>query len=628
MANSKRHLITIIAISWSLVQLYTAISFDLDILQLEVIHISSALMLTFLLKKGPAIINKWDLGDYFLTLLSFAAGLYFFMSYARIVERIRFVSDVLPTDVIACIILIALILEAGRRIMGWGLSILGLLAILYCFFGYLLPGALGHASVTRDSFTEFMVLTQEGVFGIPMRVSTIYVFLFVLLGAFLKHGRLGEFYNDLAVSVAGGLRGGPGKVAVISSSLLGTISGSAVANVATSGAFTIPMMKRAGYTSTSAAAIEALASTGSQIVPPIMGAAAFIMAELTQIPYWSIALIAIIPSVLYYIVVYSVVHFEAVKLNLGVATEERKPLLSLIISKGYMFIPIIVIIYYLATGHSITLSATMAILSAFVVSAIPLIATGKWKGLIIFARALEDGAKSCVVVAVPCAIAGIIVGTLTLTSLGLKFSDIILTFAGDNLLILLVITSLICLVLGMGMPTSAAYITVAILAIPALIKGGVPIATAHFFGFFFANLSMITPPVALAGYAGAGIAGANASKVGMRACGMGLTLYAIPFLLTTYPALMLEGHWAEIVFTVIKAGVIAVSFSASFMGAFGHRLNFYQRALFFAAAVVMWASLNSIIVNLIGVAVLAAALWAAYKFRLPEALEAQPELKT
>ena len=628
MANSKRHLITIIAISWSLVQLYTAISFDLDILQLEVIHISSALMLTFLLKKGPAIINKWDLGDYFLTLLSFAVGLYFFMSYARIVERIRFVSDVLPTDVIACIILIALILEAGRRLMGWGLSILGLLAILYCFFGYLLPGALGHASVTRDSFTEFMVLTQEGVFGIPMRVSTIYVFLFVLLGAFLKHGRLGEFYNDLAVSVAGGLRGGPGKVAVISSSLLGTISGSAVANVATSGAFTIPMMKRAGYTSTSAAAIEALASTGSQIVPPIMGAAAFIMAELTQIPYWSIALIAIIPSVLYYIVVYSVVHFEAVKLNLGVATEERKPLLSLIIAKGYMFIPIIVIIYYLATGHSITLSATMAILSAFVVSAIPLIATGKWKGLIIFARALEDGAKSCVVVAVPCAIAGIIVGTLTLTSLGLKFSDIILAFAGNNVLILLVITSLICLVLGMGMPTSAAYITVAILAIPALIKGGVPTVTAHFFGFFFANLSMITPPVALAGYAGAGIAGANASKVGMRACGMGLTLYAIPFLLTTYPALMLEGHWAEIGFTVIKAGVIAVSLSASFMGTFGHRLNFYQRVLFFAAAVVMWASLNSIIVNLIGVAVLAAALWAAYKFNLPEALEAQPELKT
>ena len=628
MANSKKHLITIIAISWSLVQLYTAISFDLDILQLEVIHISSALMLTFLLKKGPAIINKWDLGDYFLTLLSLAVGLYFFMSYARIVERIRFVSDVLPTDTIACIILIALILEAGRRIMGWGLSILGLLAILYCFFGYLLPGALGHASVTRDSFTEFMVLTQEGVFGIPMRVSTIYVFLFVLLGAFLKHGRLGEFYNDLAVSVAGGLRGGPGKVAVISSSLLGTISGSAVANVATSGAFTIPMMKRAGYTSTSAAAIEALASTGSQIVPPIMGAAAFIMAELTQIPYWSIALIAIVPSVLYYIVVYSVVHFEAVKLNLGVATEERKPLLSLIIAKGYMFIPIIVIIYYLATGHSITLSATMAILSAFVVSAIPLIATGKWKGLIIFARALEDGAKSCVVVAVPCAIAGIIVGTLTLTSLGLKFSDIILAFAGNNVLILLVITSLICLVLGMGMPTSAAYITVAILAIPALIKGGVPTVTAHFFGFFFANLSMITPPVALAGYAGAGIAGANASKVGMRACGMGLTLYAIPFLLTTYPALMLEGHWAEIGFTVIKAGVIAVSLSASFMGTFGHRLNFYQRVLFFAAAVVMWASLNSIIVNLIGVAVLAAALWAADKFNLPEALEAQPELKT
>ncbi|MBU1156170.1 MAG: TRAP transporter fused permease subunit [Proteobacteria bacterium] len=613
--TAKSYVISTVAIAWSVAQLYNSITFDLDILQLEFMHLSFALILAFLLKPGPAKLNQGSWSDYLLALLSGAVGVYMLLSYTRISERIRFVSDVEISDVVVCVVLIFLVLEAGRRVMGWGLSILGLVAIGYAFFGYLLPGNIGHSSVTGDSFTEFMVLTQEGIFGIPLRVSTIYVFLFVLFGAFLKYGRLGEFYNDLAVSVAGGLKGGPGKVAVISSSLLGTISGSAVANVSTSGSFTIPMMKRAGYNPASAAAIEALASTGSQIVPPIMGAAAFIMAELTQIPYWSIAVAAIIPSILYYIVVYAVVHFEAVKHNLQTAEEDRKAFWGMAIKKSYMFIPVVVIIYYLSAGYSITLAATMAILSAVVVSAIPLVITRQWKDFGLFVKALEDGAKACVAVAIPCAIAGIIVGVLTLTSLGLKFSDLILAFAGDSVVWLLIITSLICMVLGMGMPTSAAYITVAILAIPALIKGGVPVITAHFFGFFFANLSMITPPVALAAYAGAGIAGANSSEVGLKACWMGLTIYAIPFLLASYPALMLMGSWTEITFDVLKVGLIVISFSAAIMGVFSARLKSYQRGLFFAAGVVMWASLSSLVLNLAGFAVLAAAVFCAYKYR-------------
>jgi TRAP transporter 4TM/12TM fusion protein len=621
-ATFKTYLISATAILWSLTQLYNAITFDLDILQLEVIHITFALILTFLMRKGPSWLSKWGLADHIFALLALAQGLYFIFSYERISERIRFVDDVLPTDVIGAVILIFLLLEGGRRVMGLGLSLLGLIAILYAFFGFLLPGGLGHSSVTTDSFTEFMVLTQEGVFGIPLRVSTIYVFLFVLFGAFLKHGRLGEFYNDLAVSVAGGLKGGPGKVAVISSSLLGTISGSAVANVSTSGSFTIPMMKRAGYQPASAAAIEALASTGSQLVPPIMGAAAFIMAELTQINYWTIALVAIIPSVLYYVVVYAVVHFEAIKRNLPLMNDQRKPLLQLMIAKGYMFLPIIVIIYYLGTGHSITLSATMAILSSFVVTAIPIIATRKWKDMQLYVKALEDGAKSCVAVAIPCAIAGIIVGVLTLTSLGLKFGDLILGFAGDNVLMLLVITSIICLILGMGMPTSAAYITVAILAIPALMKGGVPTITAHFFGFFFANLSMITPPVALAAYAGAGIAGANTQQVGLRACFMGLSVYAIPFLFATYPGLLLQGDVGQISYALFKGILIILSFSAAIMGVCGNVLSMYQRVLFFAAGVLLWAGVVSLMVDAAGFIILAAAVFVAYKMPPPQAAQA------
>ncbi len=607
------------AILWSLVQLYCAITYALDILQVEMLHITFALMLVFLLKPGPKFLNYKGAAEYFFVLLSVAVGLYFLFSYPRIVERIRFVDEVLLTDIVACIALIFLVLEGGRRLMGWGLSILGLIAIGYAFLGFLIPGTLGHSSVNLDSFTEFMVLTQEGIFGIPLRVSTTYVFLFVLFGAFLKYGRLGEFYNDLAVAVAGGMRGGPGKVAVISSSLLGTISGSAVANVSTSGTFTIPMMKRAGYTPTSAGAIEALASTGSQLVPPIMGAAAFIMAELTRIPYWTIAVAAIIPSILYYVVVYAAVHFESIRSGLGVMSEERKPMLQLLVSKGYMFLPIAVIIYYLGMGYSITLSATMAILASFFVSVIPIVARREWKSMGLFVQALEDGAKSSIAVAVPCAIAGIIVGVLTLTGLGLKFTEIILSVAGTNILWLLLITSLICLVLGMGMPTSAAYITVAILAIPALIKGGIPPLTAHFFGFYFANLSMVTPPVALAAYAGAGIADANSSAVGVRACKMGLVLYVIPFLLATYPPLMLFGGWGAIGFALLKASVIVVCFTAAVMGIFSRRLTMLERLLFVAAGIALWINAYPILTNIVGFGLAAAAVYMTRKDRTPAA---------
>jgi TRAP transporter 4TM/12TM fusion protein len=613
----KKRLVAGTAITWSLVQLYCAFTFALDILQVEMLHISFALILVFLLKPGPGLFNRKGGADLFLAALSLAAGAYFLFSYPRIIERIRFVDEVLPGDYAACMASLFLVLEAGRRLMGWGLSVLGLAAIAYAFLGYLIPGTLGHSSVSLSNFTEFMVLTQEGLFGIPLRVSTTYVFLFVLFGAFLKYGRLGEFYNDLAVSVAGGLRGGPGKVAVISSSLLGTISGSAVANVSTSGTFTIPMMKRAGYSPVSAGAIEALASTGSQIVPPIMGAAAFIMAELTRIPYWTIALVAIIPSILYYVVVYAAVHFESIRTGLGVMSEERKPLWGLLIAKGYMFVPIVVIIYYLGAGYSITLSATMAIIASFIISAIPIIARGRWKEMLVFVDALEDGAKSSIAVAVPCAIAGVIVGVLTLTGLGLKFTEIILGLAGSDVLWLLLITSLVCLVLGMGMPTSAAYITVAILAIPALIKAGMPTITAHFFGFYFANLSMITPPVALAAYAGAGIADANSAKVGVRACRMGLTLYLIPFLLATYPPLMLMGSWPEIIFAIFKASVIVICFTAAMMGTFHRRLKAQEKLLFVAAGVLLWITTYPLLTNIVGFALLALAVVLSLRGRPP-----------
>ncbi len=599
--NLKGKLISVIAIFWSLVQLYNATTLELDLFEIEVVHITCALMLVYLLKPGFKRLKYGIIIDYALLLLSLAGGLYLFLSYERIVTRYRFVDPVLGGDFLFGSIIIILLLEAGRRVMGLGLSILAAIAIAYSFFGFLLPGALAHRSIDFAIFTEFMILTQEGVFGVPLRVSTTYVFLFILFGAFLKYGRLGDLYNEFATAIAGGLKGGPAKVAVISSSLLGTISGSAVANVSTSGSFTIPMMIRAGYSPVAAGAVESLASTGSQIVPPIMGAAAFIMAELTGISYWRIALAAIAPGLIYYIAVYSAVHYEAIRLNLNVTLGEKKSLLQLVYKKGYMFIPVVVIIYYLGTGHSISLSAMMAIVSCFVISAIPIIFKRNWKEFRVFLAALEDGAKSSVNVAIPCAIAGIIVGVLTLSALGLKFTGMILGASGGNLAIILVMTSFICLILGMGMPTSAAYITVAILAIPAMIKAGLEPITAHFFGFYFANLSMITPPVALAAYAGAGIAKASPSKVGLKACYLGMAIYAIPFLFATYPSLLLVGSLPRTVLEFLKVSLIIVSFCSAYMGIFSKKISNYERLLFLSAAIFLWFSKVIWIFNLLGV---------------------------
>jgi TRAP transporter 4TM/12TM fusion protein len=596
----KSKAISVVAVFWSLIQLYNAFTLDLDLFEIEVVHIGCALMLVYLMKPGFKELSYGAAMDYVCVLLSLASAVYFFMSYERIVTRYRFVDPVLGGDYYFGCVLILLILEAGRRVMGLGLSILGAIAIAYSFLGFLLPGALAHRSINLSSFTEFMVLTQEGVFGVPLRVSTSYVFLFVLFGAFLKYGRLGELYNEFAMAVAGGLRGGPAKVAVVSSSLLGTISGSAVANVSTSGSFTIPMMKRAGYSPVTAGAVEALASTGSQIVPPIMGAAAFIMAELTGISYWNIALAAIIPSIIYYVAVYSVVHFEAVRLDLNVTFGERKRLGEIIYQKGYMFLPVAIIIYFLGTGHSISMSAMMAIVSCFVISAIPIALRRDWKEFKVFISAMEDGAKSSINVAIPCAIAGIIVGVITLSALGLKFTGMILGLSGGSVMVILIMTSLICLVLGMGMPTSAAYITVAVLAIPAMIKAGLEPITAHFFGFYFANLSMITPPVALAAYAGAGIARANSSSVGFRACYLGLAIYAIPFLFATYPSLLLVGSLTRTILESLKVALVVVSLCAVYMGIFSKKVNLVERVLFFMAALFLWTSKAMPILSIFG----------------------------
>jgi TRAP transporter 4TM/12TM fusion protein len=575
--------IAAVAISWSIIQLYYGYTRALDYLQILPIHLYLAMALAFLLKPTSGILGKfsWAL-DYSLASLSIACGAYFLGEFERISTRIPFFSPVTPPDLIFGAITIALLLESGRRALGPILPILGISAILFTLFGQYLPGILGHRALSPTELIEFMYLTQEGIFGIPLRVSATFVFMFILFGSFLQKSGLGDFYFDLANAAVGRFRGGPGKVPVIASSLFGTISGSAVANVAVDGPITINMMKRSGYRAHQAAAIEALASTGGQIMPPVMGAAAFVMAQILMVRYWDVVVAAILPAILYYVALYIVLDVEAVKLGLG-RSRIRTDLKSLV-ARSYMIAPLFIMVYLLSLGYSETLSAFVGVVSAAAIAVLPVLARGRLEGLRVIPEALIDGAKASVEVAIPCAIAGIIVGSLILTGLGLKLTNIMIEASGGNLPILLVLVMVVCLILGMGMPTTAAYITVAALAIPSLIRLGVAPMAAHMFGFFFAVLSMVTPPVALAAYTAAGIAGCGSNEVGWQAFKYAIPMFIVPFYFVQHPQLLMIGSPMEIAFYFIKAVIIITSVSIALMGHAFTEIAGLERVLFLASA--------------------------------------------
>lgn len=565
MPSRRGAAISAVAILWSLIQLYYGYTRALDYLQILPIHLYLAMALAFLLKPTLRILGRyaWAL-DYSLAALSIISGAYFLWEFERISTRIPFFSPIAPLDLVFGAITMALLLEAGRRTLGLVLPILGISAILFSIFGRYLPGLLAHRALPWDELMEFMYLTQEGIFGIPLRVSATFVFMFILFGAFLQKTGLGDFYFDLANAAVGRFRGGPGKVPVIASSLFGTISGSAVANVAVDGPITINMMRRSGYRPHQAAAIEALASTGGQIMPPVMGAAAFVMAQIMMVRYWDVVVAAIFPAILYYVALYIVLDVEAVKLGLG-RSRIRTDLRSLL-ARSYMLGPLFIMVYLLSLGYSETLSAFVGVISAAAVAILPILARRRLGDLRIILEALIDGAKASVEVAIPCAIAGIIVGVLILTGLGLKLTNIMIEASGGNLPMLLILTMVVCLILGMGMPTTAAYITVAALAIPSLIRMGVPPMAAHMFGFYFAVLSMVTPPVALAAYTAAGIAGCKSSEVGWQAFKYAIPSFIVPFYFVQHPQLLMRGSPLEIALYFAKAMIIITSVSIALMG--------------------------------------------------------------
>ncbi len=545
--------------------------------------------------------------DYLLLAVSAASILYLFVNYSYVVNRIYYVDDLYPADIAFAVLLTALVLEATRRVIGLALPITALIFLVYALF---------IAQVEPERLLDQLYLTTEGIFGPTLGVSATYVMVFVIFGAFMERTGTGQLFMDFALSLTGHTAGGPGKVAVISSSLFGTISGSAVANVMVDGPITIPLMKRSGFRPQFAAAVESVASTGGQIMPPIMGAAAFVMAEFLQVSYLQVTLWAIIPAVLYYVACFAAVHFEAKRLGLvGVPRADLPRLNQVLRERGHLFIPILVILTGMYSGYSAPLCALAGTLACFPVAALRANTRG-YATLANVGEALVDGARNALSVALACACAGIIVGIVTLTGLGIVFTQVVVALAQNSLLAALVLTAIAGIVLGMGMPTTPAYIVMTSLLVPAVIKLGAPVPAAHMFAFYFAILSAITPPVALAVYAAASLAKADLWSAGWSAVRVGAAGFLVPFAFVYQPAILMIGSWTDVVVSTFSATVGVFMLAAGLHGYLVRRLAMYERAWCVAAALLLIDP--GIVTDAIGYGLVVAAFAYQYATRTKE----------
>ncbi len=530
----------IIAILMSIFHLWTAGFGTLLSAKQRSLHVIFAFVLGFLFYPGSSKSKKDKVSplDYvFIGLVVVVFG-YLFVFNEQIALKAGSVSSI---DLIFGILAILLTLEIARRVVGAALPIVAIIFLAYAYFGPYLPGLLAHRGFSIERIVSHMYLGLEGIMGIPLGVSSTFVFMFILFGAVLDKTGVGKFFIDIAYALTGHFKSGPAMTAVVASGFMGSISGSSVANTVTTGAFTIPLMKRCGYKPHFAGAVEATASTGGQIMPPVMGAAAFIMAEFTGIPYNKIIIAAAIPALLYYFAVGTMVHLEASKLGLKGLPKEELPNPGKIMRKdGYMILPLVIIVFFLLGGYTPLKSAFYAILFSVAIGLIASFAKkDKSFGLKEILAALESGAKGAVGVACACACAGMIVGVVTLTGLGLRVAELIVSVAGGNLLLTLLFTMCASIILGMGLPTTAKYIVLATMAVPALTKLNVNLMAAHLFILYFGVVADITPPVALAAYAGAGIAGANSMKTGFQAVKLALAAFIVPYIFAMDPTLIL-----------------------------------------------------------------------------------------
>jgi len=533
---------------------------------LYTVHLGLGAILVFLIYPFRKTSNNESVTivDLFLIMsIIFVSG-YLIIEMDELVYRI----GVAPTflDLVVSFILIVVVLEITRRTTGLILPILALLFILYANFGSYFPGVLEHRGYEWDRILSYLN-SMDAIFSVPIGASASFVFLFILFGSFLNESGGSKFFINFAIGATGGKRGGPAKAAVLSSALFGSVSGNSVANVVSTGVFTIPLMKKIGYPSRYAGAIESVASTGGQIMPPILGSAAFIMAQLVGVPYLDIVAASVIPALLYFVTVIIIIDLQAAKLGLKGMPKNTLPNLKEVLKKeGHLFIPLLVLILVMTVLKASPIKAAIwAIASTVIVSV--------WRkqtrlGIRKLISSLANGAESALGMIAACATAGLIIGVLNLTGAGLKFATLILSFSGGHLPVALVLTMCATIILGMGLPTTAAYLITAAVVAPALIQMGVSPIGAHMFVFYFACLSAFTPPVALAAYAAAGIADAKPMQVAMTAVKVGIVAFIIPYVFIYGPAILLEGSFSEIIVATITALIGAFTLASSVEGWF------------------------------------------------------------
>ena len=558
--------LTVFAVGLSLYQIYYALFGGPPTLVHRGIHVGAILVLCFAVQRFRLRETRstppWF--DWLCIAGSIAIAVYLAVVFDRLtVSGGRFET----IDVVFSVLCLVLVLEAARRVTGLVLPILAVLFIVYDYYGRSMPGLFRHRGYDLDRIVTFMYESTEGIFSTAIGVSSTYIFLFILFGAILQKSGMGQFFNDIAMALAGQARGGPAKVAVLASGFLGSINGSAIANVVTTGAFTIPMMKRVGYQRNFAGAVESAASVGGQIMPPIMGAAAFIMAETLGIPYTQIVLVAIIPAVLYYLGILIQVHLRATSQGLrGISRENLPAVMDVMKERGHLLLPLLFLLYMLFFSGTTILFA--AVTTIFVTIAAAMVRKSTRMSLLDIVHALRDGALTAVSVAVACACVGIIVGVATQTGFGVKLAGTIVTIGGGFLLPTLLMTAVACIILGMGLPSIPAYIIVATMAAPALVQLDVAPLAAHLFVFYFGLFANITPPVALAAFAAAGLSGGSPMRTGFVAMRLALGGLIVPFVFVYQPELlMLDGTAAD---TVRAAVILLIGVALLAVAAEGH----------------------------------------------------------
>ena len=574
-----KRVITAVALAMSLFHLYVAYFGPPNAFTLRATHFGFALVLAYLSlpmrrshRGGPGVL------DWLFLVAALTASAYPIVEQTYFNTRMAYVGPVSATDQTFAVLMIIVVLEATRRAIG---PILPFTAL--AFLGYQL--FFTNTRVLR--LLEYQYMTTDALFGIPAQVSATYVVLFVIFGALAERLGIGKLFIDFALALTGHRAGGPAKVAVVTSGLFGSVSGSAVANVMTTGTFTIPLMKRIGYPASFSGAVEAVASTGGQIMPPIMGAAAFVMAEFLGTSYLTVATFALLPALLYYLAVFLAVHFEARKQGLRGLPKADLPRVGAVLKeRGHLFLPLVIIIGTLMSGFSAPYSALMGIVSIVPVVLLRRTTRGEFT-LARLVDGLEAGAINSVIVALSCASAGIVIGVIAQTGLGLTFTGVVRAAAHDLLLPALLLTMVAGIILGMGMPTTPAYIVQVALLVPALVRLGIAVEAAHMFVFYFAILSAITPPVAIAVYAACGISRSAVWATSWAAVKLGLTGYIIPFMFVFGPSLLLIGDWDVIALTAVTATTGVALLAGGLSGFFVKPAGWVTRILFIAAAVTL-----------------------------------------